>query len=297
MLFRSLLKDMATQLNQTESLSDIDTNVNYSMFDLGPSRIMVRYHTDGVVPDATPRRYKHIGVKPKLQYLGKKHPEEVTKREIARWWSHAYIRQDEELHVAHISVKNNSVIEMERIGTHSEIITKFGYEPSQAVKLLNMILTELRTLEPGFTYLVQHLRGDRSVKIWKDDSQQTQQQQQQQHHQPSYNLAEDFKEVGKLDDTIAYIPRKWRHQADRVPYTFPVVNKQQHKSKNNNSNNNGNHNNNNKRKRERGQSRNKRAKQTAQQQQPATSSSSSNHFSAPIRPVIASSSGFSTDNT
>jgi hypothetical protein len=221
---QQFLKDAHSRMEE-ENISLNDTNLNYSMFELGLLRILVRYHNDGFVPDTTPQKYRNITLRARMEYLGKKNQEEITRSEAARYWARTYIRKDVELYLGRINIKNNSVQRIDQLGTASEILSSTKFEPSQSIKLFNILLHELELLTPGFTYLVRHSPGSPLMNIMIESGVEKQ-------AATLYNLAEDYKNAGKTDlITAHYIPRIWVDKPGQIKYTFPIASESKKKEK------------------------------------------------------------------
>jgi hypothetical protein len=200
---------------KTENLSDHSTNLVYRLFELEKLKLLVRYTVDGVMPDAS--GYIPIGVKAKLDYLGKRSEEQIQPDEAAKLWLHTYIKENAELVLGRVDLQNSTIstIQTQRlqdiIATQSSLLGAIPFNPELQTKRLHTILSSLSNLEAG-KYIVQHVHESKYVNIL-----------QAQQNPNSYNLHLDYQNAGQTDtQTIPYIPKKWTEKTTQIPYTFKI---------------------------------------------------------------------------
>lgn len=100
-----------------------------------------------------------VVIRPKIEQQLQYGANICTKSELAKDWTALFFRIYSSLYRARLYSPNTEVIDMEKCSLHKvnlEAQTHYNYKPILGLGVLEKIMTELKTFEPGH-YLLQHL--------------------------------------------------------------------------------------------------------------------------------------------
>jgi len=216
-----------TQQPQPEFESELENeNLTYNLWKFGDIRILVRCKIHGFISTTTPTPgFRYIGVKPKLEYLSTIGWEEISIGETANEWIYTYLRPDAHLVLGRIDVKDSKLLQMEYKDMPSILPSGCLFKPGHSAKIVFVLLQKLLTLPEG-RYLISHNPKDENILIYRSTSSpplQLDNVAMDCAKDFDYDLHNAYQNSGMTDtETIPYIPTKWIHQPNQIPYTYPL---------------------------------------------------------------------------
>ncbi|KAJ1674330.1 hypothetical protein EV182_003500 [Spiromyces aspiralis] len=161
-------------------------NLNYTLWQLGDMRIMIRYKVHGYVNEpvdghlpAQDTRAKNAGdqgkrqsnvvsrtltIKSKLEYQYDYAPEEISEAERIRWWLSCYVRGTAQMLIGHIDVGTNELVRLERQSLKDILPPAWASLPDACTRYLSFVLARLQEFEPG-EYVLTHRKNDVDMRV------------------------------------------------------------------------------------------------------------------------------------